>query len=262
MASLPPSPPLPEAFLTTPLAHRGYHDKAVNRSENSRAAIRAAIDAGYGIEIDLQLSADDQVMVFHDYHLDRLTAEDGAIRQRHAHELKDIPLLCGTETIPPISDALEIVAGRVPLLIEIKDQDGTMGPDVGPLEIGLADALSGYSGPVAVMGFNPHAVRAFGEAAPNIPRGLTTGRFLPENWPTLPEAVRARLRGIPDFDTLGAAFISHAADGLAMAPVRRLRARGVPILCWTIRSPEEEAAARMIADNVTFEGYAAAFPLA
>lgn len=251
-----PSPQLPEIFLRLPLAHRGYHDAAKGRPENSRAAILAAVQAGYGIEIDLQLSADEEVMVFHDYHLERLTGQTGSVRQLTARELGSVPLLNGAEGIPTLSEILGIVSGKVPLLIEIKDQDGKMGPNVGPLEAKLAEAMTHYDGPVAVMSFNPHTVRAFAAGAPGVPRGLTTGRYLAENWPTLSEETRERLRSIPDFDPLGAAFISHNAKGLSMPEVRSLKARGVPILCWTIRSVEEETEARQIADNVTFEGYA------
>ena len=125
---------LPAAFQTRPIAHRALHDRSDGRPENSRAAIRAAIARGYGIEIDLQLSADGQAMVFHDYALDRLTSARGAIRDRTAEALGAIALTGGDEGIPTLAEVLAITAGQVPLLVEIKDQDGAMGPDVGPLE--------------------------------------------------------------------------------------------------------------------------------
>lgn len=251
---------LPHAFLATPIAHRALHDRSVGRPENSRAAIRAAVAAGYGIEIDLQLSADGAAMVFHDYDLVRLTAATGTVRTKGAAELGRIPLRDGDgEGIPTLAEVLEIVAGRVPLLIEIKDQDGAMGPDVGPLEEAAARVLQAYPGPVAVMSFNPHSVAAFGAAAPDVPRGLTTSAYDPEDW-HLPRATCERLRAIPDFDRVGASFISHEAADLARDRVQALRASGVPVLCWTIRSEAEDTAARAFADNVTFEGYAARIP--
>lgn len=251
---------LDPAFLARPIAHRGYHDRAAGRVENSRAGFAAAIAAGYGIECDLQLSADGVPMVFHDYDLKRLTGEAGPVRQRGAGELGRQELTgSGGEGIPTLAEMLALVDGRAPLLIEIKDQDGALGPDVGALEAAAAEVLAGYGGPVALMSFNPHSMAAMARLAPDIPRGLTTCDYRAEHWPTIPEPRRAELRPIlPDFERVGASFVSHVHNALDTPPVAALKARGVPVLCWTIRSPEEEVAARKIADNVTFEGYAAA----
>ncbi|WP_425098066.1 glycerophosphodiester phosphodiesterase family protein [Tropicibacter sp. S64] len=250
-------PTLPDAFLTRPIAHRGYHDKAAGRPENSRAAFTAAIAAGYGIELDLQLSSDGQAMVFHDEALRRLTGTSGMVRDKTRAELGAIPLLHGDEGIPALADVLALVAGRVPLLIEVKDQDGALGAGIGELEEATVRALEGYDGPVALMSFNPHSVVRLAEQAPALPRGLTTCAFDPKEWPTLPRATCEHLSGIPDFDRANADFISHQHTDLGAPAVTALKARGVPILCWTIRSPQDEAAARIVADNVTFEGYAA-----
>lgn len=254
------TPPLPAAFLSVPIAHRALHDVSQNRPENSRAAIKAAIAAGYGIEIDLQLSADGQALVFHDYDMTRLTGQSGAIRQRSVAEATGIALSCGDgETIPTLTEVLELVAGQVPLLIELKDQDGGMGPDIGALESATAAALANYDGPVAVMSFNPHSVARMTKIAPNIPCGLVTEDYPPNERP-LPAATCERLREIPDFDSSGASFISHKADDLGRPRVAELRALGVPVLSWTIRSADQEAQVRQLADNVTFEGYLAAMP--
>jgi len=254
------TPALPHAFLTTPLAHRALHDVAHGRPENSRAAIRAAMAAGYGIEIDVQASADQWAMVFHDYDMKRLTGQAGAIGQVTAEQAGRIPLAGGDgETIPTLDEVLQIVGGKIPVLIEIKDQDGGMGPDVGPLEADVARCLAGYDGPVAVMSFNPHSVAEMARLAPDVPRGLTTDPYRPDEWP-LPVETCERLRAIPDFDRVNASFISHYAADLDRAEVQALKARGVPVLCWTIRSAQDEAEARRIADNVTFEGYLAEIP--
>ncbi len=252
--------PLPGAFLRAPVAHRALHDRAAGRPENSPAAFRAAIAAGYGIECDVQPSADGVPMVFHDYDLKRLTGVAGRIRGLSAAELGATRLLDAEDGIPTLAAMLALVAGRVPLLIEIKDQDGAMGPGVGPLEQAVAAALAGYAGPVALMSFNPHSVAALAEAAPAIPRGLTTSAYAPGDWPLLTPATRDRLRDIPDYEAVGASFVSHEAADLSRPRVSDLRARGATVLCWTIRSPEAEAEARRVAANVTFEGYAAAIP--
>ncbi|MBQ1204095.1 MAG: phosphodiesterase [Loktanella sp.] len=248
---------LPAAFLDRPIAHRALHDRKAGRVENSVAAINAAIDAGYGIEIDVQLSSDGHAMVFHDYMLDRLTAQTGPVRARSRAELAEIGLKDDTGTIPALDDILALVAGQVPLLIEIKDQDGNMGPAVGALEQATCLALADYRGDVALMSFNPHSMAACQKLAPHIPRGLVTSAYATMFWPELTPEICDRLRDIPDFDRTGASFISHEAFDLERPRVAEIKAQGAPILCWTIRSAAEEAKARLIADNVTFEGYLA-----
>jgi len=250
-------PPLPARFLQVPLAHRALHDVSDGRPENSRAAIRAAIAAGYGIEIDVQLSADGAAMVFHDYHLERLSEGQGPVRLVPSDVLKVTPLRGGAEGIPDLADVLALVAGQVPLLIEVKDQDGAMGPDVGPLERAVARALDGYAGNVAVMSFNPHSVALMRDLCPNVPRGLTTSAYRPEEWP-LPRHICDRLRDIPDYNAVGASFISHEVDDLDRARVTELRQAGAAICCWTVRSAAQEEQARQIAHTITFEGYSAA----
>ncbi|MEM7753928.1 MAG: glycerophosphodiester phosphodiesterase family protein, partial [Pseudomonadota bacterium] len=169
-------------------------------------------------------------------------------------DLSTLRLLGGDETVPSFPEVLAIVDGQVPLLVELKDQDGALGKNVGPLEAAVADALPGYAGPLAVMSFNPHSVAALQKLAPDVPRGLVTMDFN-KAVPEAPRQTVEALSRIEDFDRVGASFVSHSHRDLAMPAIAALRARGVPILCWTIRSPEEEATARQIADNVTFEGY-------
>ena len=253
------TPRLEPAFLGAPIAHRALHDVQDGRPENSRAAISAAIDHGYGIEIDVQLSADNHAMVFHDYSLDRLAEGSGPIHAVSSVALAKTPLRGGSEGIPELEEVLDLVAGRVPLLIEIKDQDGGMGENIGLLEERTARALTNYSGPVAVMSFNPHSVARMADLCPDIARGLVTSAYHAADWP-LPATTRERLRDIPDYDRVGASFVSHEAPDLSRPRIAELKAAGAHILCWTIKSPEAEAEARKIAENVTFEGYLAVPP--
>lgn len=248
------------AFLRAPIAHRALHDVAAGRPENSRAAIRAAIAQGYGIEIDLQLSRDGQAMVFHDYDLRRLTGKTGAVRRWDADALRRVPLLGGDEGIPTFAEVLDLVAGRVPILVELKDQHGQMSGTDGNLEEAAAWDLAGYDGPVAVMSFNPEMVARLAELAPGVPRGITSCSFPVRYWPLLRREVRQRLAGIPDYARTGSVFISHEAGNLHSARVAELKSQGAAVLCWTVRSPEEEARAREIANNITFEGYLAGIP--
>ncbi len=253
-------PSLPSEFLQRPIAHRALHDISDQRPENSRAAIRAAIDAGYGVEIDLQRTRDNRAMVFHDYDMTRLTGQPGPIQQITETQARAQTLLHSDgEGIPSLEEVLFLVAGRVPLLIELKDQDGAMGPNIGALEADVVNTLQGYEGPIALMSFNPHTVAELARLAPHLSRGLVTNSFDPKV-ELLPRSICDHLRDIPDFDRVGASFISHEAADLDRPRVAELKALSVPILCWTIRSPEQEAEARRIADNVTFEGYMAEHP--
>ena len=246
---------LPKSFLTRPLAHRGLHDVKDGRAENSPAAIEAAIAVGYGIEIDVQLSLDGKAMVFHDYHLARLTSETGAVAQISSDILTQIKLTNCADTIPTLAQIITQVCGQVPLLIEIKDQDGAMGKNVGALERAVANDLKNYQGDVAVMSFNPNAIASFSSLSPKTLVGLVTDRFLPSDWPTLHTATCSHLHGIRDFDRVNASFISHNYSQLDHSAVLQLKTRGIPVLCWTVTSKTKEKLARRKADNITFEGY-------
>jgi len=246
---------LPDSLLASPIVHRGMHDVDNGVQENSRESFLRAIKGGYGIELDLQLSSDGEAMVFHDYHLGKLTTENGPLQMRTAEELQQVPLKVGGETIPNLSEILRLVDGQVPLLIELKDQDGVLGPNVGRLEKRVAEVLANYHGDAVVMSFNPHSMIEMAKIAPSLPRGLTTCDFNAEHWQLIPRHRAAYLSDIPDFKEAQACFISHDYRLLDAAPVKALKASGVPVLSWTIRSAEQEKIARRGADNITFEGY-------
>jgi glycerophosphoryl diester phosphodiesterase len=252
--------PLPASLLRIPIAHRALHDRKQGRIENSPSAIRAAVAAGYGIEIDVQLSADGHAMVFHDEELPRLTGREGWVKDHTAAALARTTLTDSTDTIPTLPEVLTLIAGRVPLLIEIKDQTLTMGPTDARLEQATANALAAYRGDVAVMSFNPHSVAHMARLAPDVPRGLTTSSYDPADWHPLSPVTCETLRGIPDYDRTQSSFISHQGNDLARPRVAQLKSQGASVLCWTIRSPDQEALARQVAQNITFEGYAAPIP--
>ncbi|MBP8930013.1 MAG: phosphodiesterase [Paracoccus sp.] len=243
-------------FLRLPIAHRGLHRPGL--PENSMAAFRAAIANGYGIECDIQRAMDGTPMVFHDYELKRLTHEtNGTVAASTPQHLARLRLLGTDEQIPTLAQMLAEVAGRAPLLIEIKDPTMDASAAVGKLPERVATELAGYQGPVAVMSFNPHVIAAFHKAAPGIAVGLTTCGYEAGEWPMLDDARRAHLAAIADFDAVGASFISHDRNDLENPAVTALKARGVPVLTWTVRSHDQEVEARRVADNITFEDYLA-----
>ena len=252
-------PALDPAFLKTPIAHRALHDASKGIFENCRSAIIAAIEHGYAIEIDLQLSADGRAMVFHDDTLDRLTDKRGDVSDYTAAELSRIKVGSGQDVIEPLEDILRLIDGRVPLLIELKDQSRQLSQTDGRLEQATIDALSLYHGPVAVMSFNPHMIATMAKLSSDLPLGLTTGSFMDPSWGIDAERI-AHLSQIADFDPKRYSFVSHFALELAAPCIQILKEQGTAIFTWTIRSPEAEAIARQTVDNITFEGYLAAHP--
>ena len=249
--------PLPDAFVTIPIAHRGYHDASKGVIENSLSAFRAAIAAGYAIELDIQLSADGQAVVFHDETLDRVAEGSGLVQDRSAAELGLIRLKNSRDTIPTFGETLALVAGRTPLLVELKDQSGDMSGTDGVLERATVAALTGYKGPVALMSFNPHTIACLADLAPALPRGIVTGSWGPEDAAIIGTERCTHLRAIPDYDRTKSSFISHELADLERPRVADLKAGGARILTWTVCSPADEAFARRIVHNITFEGYPA-----
>ncbi len=247
---------LPKAFLTLPLAHRGLHGP--NCAENSLEAFEAALEAGYGIELDVQGTRDGHAVVFHDSTLDRMTDETGLVRDRSLEEMQAIPLKGGGSIIA-LDALLARVNGQVPVLVEIKDCTGTLERADDLLEAAVARSVKDH-GNVAVMSFNPSIVGALATRLPDTPRGLVTEVFTSSGWPHAAVETLDRLSRIEDYDTVGASFISHDHASLDTCPVAELKARGSDILCWTIKSPEDEARARKVAQNITFEGYRPAVP--
>jgi glycerophosphoryl diester phosphodiesterase len=251
---------LPDAFVTLPLAHRGLHDMAAGAPENSLRAFRAAVAGGCGVELDLQSSADGEAMVFHDDTLDRLTPGTGPVRMHGAAALGGLRLRGTEERIPTLAEALAVMAGTgLPLLVEIKRQAPEIG--VGPLEARTAALLAGHDGPVAVMSFDPASVLWFRDHAPALPRGLVAEVFdVNPRQAWLAPDLRQSLTELAFFDDVGADFVSYRWQHLPRPETEALRARGVPVLCWTVKTAVDERVARLHADNVTFEGYAAEVP--
>lgn len=156
-------------------AHRGLGWGEGSCPENSLPAFRAAAEAGFGIELDLQLSSDGKVFVFHDYTLSRMCGVDGKLSEKTADELKELRLAGSDETIPTFAEVLAAVGGRVPLLIELKGESGST--DLCPAMMAL---LADYSGEWCVESFNPLLLRWFRKNAPGVVRGLLVTDLIKE----------------------------------------------------------------------------------
>ncbi len=227
-------------------AHRGLHGGAGDgggRPENSMPAFAAALDAGYGMECDVRLSRDGIPFVFHDAALDRMTGETGPVAARTARELDGIALNHGGGPIPRLSALLDLVNGRVPVLIELKIDRHR---DLRPLCRAVRHALACYRGPVAIMSFHPGAARWFHARAPEILRGLVVtdeNRRGPLGLLARHLALRA---AHPD-------FLAYDIRDLPNPFVRAMRRKGLPVLSWTVRSEQQWRTVEAEADAAIFE---------
>jgi glycerophosphoryl diester phosphodiesterase len=228
------------AFLTgQAFAHRGLHDASV--PENSRAAFAAALAAGHGIECDVRASRDGVVYVFHDATLDRLTGEAGPFAERAARMLDHVTLHNG-EAVPRLEEMLRLVAGKAPLLIEVKADSA----QVGALCLAVRRALEGYRGPHAVMSFNPEVARWFARHSARTVRGLVVTEEHDRNLKGAAKRHLALWRARPD-------FLAYDVRDLPSRFAAAQRARGLPVLTWTVRDAAAREAAAAHADSAIYE---------
>lgn len=235
-----------------PIAHRGLHDAAAGAIENSETAIRAAIDAGYAIEVDVQQTADDDAVVFHDFTLNRLTDETGTVIDRDRATLEKIRLKDSTDSIMSLSTLLDIVDGQVPLIIEMKSAEtGDM-----TLAHVVAQAAESYDGPLAAMSFDPLLVDALRKARPYFPRGFISSAYRSEIAAILPFFTRLKRRYLLDITTCSPHFIAYDSRALpSAAPWIARRVFNLPVLTWTVSSAAEQARIAPYVDQIIFENF-------
>lgn len=241
-------------FLTArPIAHRGLHDFGKGIVENTSAAFAAAIEHGYAIECDLQLTSDGEAVVFHDDHLDRLTEGHGELKDRTAAEMKQLVVRNSTDRVQTLAELLAQVRGQVPLVIELKSHwDGD-----DRLARHAVDILRSYAGPYCLMSFDPDVIAAVRRIAPEIIRGIVAERATDSYYSMLPLPKQTELRTFSHVVRTRPDFVSFYFEELPWAPITALRAGGMPIITWTIRSAQQAVMARRCSDQITFEGFAA-----
>ena len=231
------------------LAHRGLHENPV-LPENSLGAFQAAVDAGFGIELDVQLSQDGVPVVFHDQTLERVCGLSGSTRDYPFEKLAATPLFGQDGVgIPSFADVLKTVGGRVPLLVEIKGED----PDFRSTCQKAAALLDDYPGEYWVESFNPLAISWFRKNRPAVLRGQLAMAY----------AKHDKYKGKPKYRILQSFLLNYRArpdfiayrvgetDDRSLCRLRRLYR--VPVVLWTVKTPEDRAAAAGF-DGVIFEG--------
>ncbi|QDW38319.1 glycerophosphodiester phosphodiesterase [Bradyrhizobium sp. KBS0727] len=243
----------PDWLTARPVAHRGLHDVARGIIENMPAAALAAVNANFAIECDIQLSADGEAMVHHDDALGRLTEGSGALRGKTAAELKAVRFKNTDERMITLGDLCTLVAGRVPLVIEVKSHfDGDR-----RLVKRMAEVLGGYSGPAVGMSFDPDQVMALRELMPQLVRGIVAEHEYTEaEWPEASAEQRRGMTHLRHAFRTRPHFVAYWVNELpAVAPWIARNVFGLPLLSWTVRTPEQRARAARYADQMIFEGF-------
>ncbi len=237
-----------------PIAHRGLHNAELGIVENSLSALDAAIAGRFGIECDVQLSADGEAMVFHDFHLGRLTAETGKVSERKASELASIKLNGSGDTIPSLGTLLDRLGGRMPLVIEIKSRfDGDLALTRRTVEIVKQRAGQ----PIALKSFDPAIIAALRALAPTLPRGVVAmSDYSYPDFDGLDRVAKHALANLLHFNESRPDFLSwKVADLPSAAPFLCRSGLAMPVMSWTVRTPEERERASLHADQMVFEGF-------
>jgi glycerophosphoryl diester phosphodiesterase len=240
-------------LFARPIAHRGLHDRAAGVVENTPTAVSRAIEAGYGVEIDVRETADGGMAVFHDKTLDRLTGETGPLIDRTVDELRRIAIIGSRDRIWTLDDCLDLIEGHAPLVVEIKS---SWTGDVDHVRR-VAETIAARGDKVALKSFSPRAVQIAKLYAPEIPRGIVGEAFANDDatWRHLGRRRRERARALSHLSQTKPAFLSWDIDDLERPEVVAFRASGNPVMSWTVRSEADRDRALKFADQIVFEGF-------
>lgn len=241
-----------ERLFDPPVAHRGLWTPD-GAPENSLAAFQAACSHGYGIELDVQLTADGEAVVFHDDRLERMTGREGRLRDHTAADLGTMALKGTDETIPTLADTLTMIGHRAMVFIELKTPFG----EVGPLEKRVTEVLIDHNGPTAVIGFNPYSHAWFADHHPQILRGLDSYNWNDDSARKLAPELRKSLAALEQVELARPDFLALGLDMLPSPRADLYRAKGMPVVAWTVRSPDQWEGVKDHCDNLIFEGFTA-----
>lgn len=243
-----------DAFLR-PITHRGLHNAKRGVIENTAPAFEAAIALGYGIECDVRPAADGLPVVFHDESLPRLVAGRGPVAKITERQLQSLRHRVGGAPIMTFAELVDLVAGRVPLLVEIKSE--WQAPQKSFLSK-LTAAASSYRGPIALMSFDPAVMTMVRSLAPKLPRGVISGSYLGAGWWSRKIGAKrgAALRDLLESGPVAPDFYAYDVNALPTPVTEYVRlVQGLPLFTWTVRSGKQRRIAATYADAMIFEGF-------
>jgi glycerophosphoryl diester phosphodiesterase len=246
---------LDRSVFLRPIAHRGLHDAGRGRIENTMPAFEAALTRGYGIECDLRPARDGTPMVFHDASVDRLTEGSGPLAAFGAAELKTLRYRSADTRMLTFAELLEIIAGRAPLLVDIKSDWAAPAPDFLKPIAALAEA---YRGPLALMSFDPAVMTAVRVLAPHVPRGIVAGLYQGDGWwrNIISEERAFRLSHLLESAPAEPSFYAYHVEALPTPVTRFAReVMGIALFTWTVRTDDDRRRAAAWADAPIFEGF-------
>lgn len=232
-------------IVKSPIAHRGLHDDKA--PENSLLAFKQAIKNKLPIELDVTALADGTPVVFHDEKLARMTGCDGFISSLNIADIENLRLQGTKEKVPTLAEVLEVVDGKVPLLIEIKNQG-----KVGPLEKAVWKELIKYNGEYAIQSFNPYTLEWFKENAPTIKRGQLASFFAKHELNPIRRYALKRM--LLNGKVSEPHFIVYNGSNMPNKYLKKYYGV-VPVLAYTIRTEGEEIRLKGFCDNIIFENY-------
>jgi glycerophosphoryl diester phosphodiesterase len=240
----------PTWLTARPVAHRGLHGNGL--LENTTSAALAAIDKGFAIECDVQLTADGEAVVFHDFNLERLTVGSGRLDALTADALAALAYRASHDRIPTLAAFLDLIGGRVPVLVEIKSRfDGDL-----RLTQRVAEVLDGRTEPVAVMSFDNEIVETLVALSPDRVRGIVAEAEYHDHSPAkIDPARKTILAGLMHVERSKPNFIAWNVKNLPHPLPNLARHFGMPVLTWTVRTPEDRQKAAACADQMIFEGF-------
>jgi len=227
------------------IAHRGFHSIIDSIPENSLIAFKRAVDFDFAIELDVHILKDGKIVVYHDYNLKRITGQNKIIDDCTYDEIKELKLYNTNYKIPLLTDVLEFINGRVPVLIEIKSQR-----KIGFLEENLCLALSSYKGKFALQSFDFHSIKWLKKNAPNITRGQLIG-----NLSDLKKYMDLLVNKILFNEINAPRFVACFLDYVPNWVVKKRNRQEIYLIGWTIRSFEQYRKALKLFDNIIFEGF-------
>ncbi|HVV80196.1 MAG TPA: glycerophosphodiester phosphodiesterase family protein [Pseudolabrys sp.] len=239
-----------------PVAHRGLHDISAGIVENTASAFKAAIDNGYAIETDVQISADNEAMVHHDGTLGRLTEGSAKLASLSAAEIRAARFKVGNDRILTLPELCELVSGRAALVIELKS---TFNGDT-RIAARAVEVLKAYRGHAALMSFDPRQIETVRALAPDVTRGIVAECSY-DDWDGLTDAQRRSFALFLHAPRSRPQFIAYSgADLPSPIPTIARKLFGLPVLTWTIRSEAERRRVLRYADQVIFEAFRPAEP--